>query len=355
MLGQLCSIVAGNSTVSGSGNDIAGVVTFSNGHNIFGSDVTGAILGDLQGISPNILFVDVDPDTGGGQLNSAGAIPLRNNASNPASSGGDFLSAPSVDQLGANRPLPVGSLPDVGAAERNQALSTTASDNNDVLAGTEGTNMISARAGADLIRGFAGNDTLRGEGGSDVLDGGPGNDLLDGGDGTDLARFGGSTAVAVDLVAGTAKRGAETDTLSSIQGAIGSSAADTFIGDGGQNVFQGGAGRDIATGGAARDLYDFDRIQDSPDGSAERDVITDFAPGSDHIDLTEIDANNRAGGNQMFRWVGTEGLGTTPGAVGYFTASGNTIIHASVDADTTPEFQIQLTGIKTLTAVDFYL
>ena len=89
-----------------------------------------------------------------------------------------------------------------------------------------------------------------------MLDGGPGNDLLDGGDGIDLARFGGSTAVTVDLVAGTATRGSETDTLSSIQGAIGSSAADTFKGDGGPNWFQGGGGRDVATGGAGRDLYD---------------------------------------------------------------------------------------------------
>ena len=40
----------------------------------------------------------------------------------------------------------------------------------------------------------------------------PGNDLLDGGDGIDLARFGFSTAVTIDLVAGTAMRGGETDT-----------------------------------------------------------------------------------------------------------------------------------------------
>ena len=89
-----------------------------------------------------------------------------------------------------------------------------------------------------------------------MLDGGPGNDLLDGGAGINLARFGGSTAVAVDLVAGTAKRGSETDTLTSIQGAIGSSAADSFMGDGGPNWFQGGGARDVATGGAGRDLYD---------------------------------------------------------------------------------------------------
>ena len=294
------SIVAGNRT-SGKGVDLAGGVTFSNGHNIFGSDVDGAILGDLQGIAPGLIFANLDPETGGGLPNASGIVPLRNSITNPALSGSDPLAALPADQIGTARPLPAGSLPDIGAAERNQALSTSPSANNDVLTSTDGANTIAGKAGADLVKGHAGNDTLRGEGGSDVLDGGAGNDLLDGGDGIDLARFGGSVAVTVDLVAGTAKRGSETDTLSSIQGAIGSSAGDSFKGDGGPNWFQGG-GRDVATGGAARDLYDFDRVQDSLPGAANRDVIGDLAPQSDRIDLTGIDADTNRAGNQTFRW-----------------------------------------------------
>ena len=226
------SIVAGN--IGFGEDDISALVSRSNGHNIFGSDVDGAIIGDLQGVAPGLLFASLDPDTGGGQLNAAGIVPLRNSITNPALSGGDPLAALPTDQLGTTRPLPAGSLPDIGAVERNQALLTAASPNNDVLTGTDGANTISARSGADLVRGLAGNDILRGEGGSDVLDGGPGNDLLDGGDGIDLARFGGNTAVTIDLVAGTARRGTEIDTLSSIQGAIGSSASDRFTGDAGR-------------------------------------------------------------------------------------------------------------------------
>jgi Ca2+-binding RTX toxin-like protein len=305
-------------------------------------------------VAPGLLFASLDPDTGGGQLNAAGIVPLRNSITNPALSGGDPLAALPTDQLGTTRPLPAGSLPDIGAVERNQALLTAASPNNDVLTGTDGANTISARSGADLVRGLAGNDILRGEGGSDVLDGGPGNDLLDGGDGIDLARFGGSTAVAVDLVAGTARRGAETDTLSSIQGAIGSSAADRFTGDGGPNWFQGGGGRDVATGGAARDLYDFDRVQDSLPGSANRDVIGDLAPQSDRIDLTGIDADATVSGNQAFRFVGDTPL-TGPGELGFRVSSGNTIVQASTDADAAPEFEIQLTGLTGIGDFVFYL
>jgi Ca2+-binding RTX toxin-like protein len=329
-------------------------VVSSNGHNIFGSDVQGAVIGDLQGIAPSLLFASIDPATGGGQLNAAGIVPLRNSVTNPALSGGDPLAALPTDQIGKTRPLPAGSLPDIGAAERNQALSTTASPNNDVLTGTDAANTILAKAGADLIRGLAGNDTLRGEAGSDVLDGGTGNDLPDGGDGIDLARIGGSTAVAIDLVAGTAKRGAETDTLTSIQGAIGSSAADTFTGDGGPNWFQGGGGRDVATGGAARDLYDFDRVQDSLPGATNRDVIGDLAPQSDRIDLTGIDADATRAGNQAFRFVGADPL-TGPGQLGFRVSGGNTIVRGSTDGDTAPELEIQLTALTGIGGYVFYL
>ena len=311
------SIVAGNTTRYNPGDDVSGPIAFSsNGHNIFGSDVAGAINGDLQGVAANLLFAGIDPDTGGGLLNAAGIVPLRNNVTNPALGGGDPLTSLPTDQIGTTRPLPAGSLPDIGAAERNQtAFSTKPSANNDVLTGTSGANTIAGKAGTDVINGLGGSDTIRGEAGNDLLDGGSGNDLLDGGDGIDLARFGGSTAVTIDLVAGTAKRGAETDTLSSIQGTIGSSDGDTFKGDGGQNLFQGGLGRDVATGGAARDLYDLDRVQDSLPG-ASGDVIGDFAPQSDRIDLTGIDADTTLPGNQAFRFVGTDPL-TGPGSLAF--------------------------------------
>jgi hypothetical protein len=46
---------------------------------------------------------------------------------------------------------------------------------------------------------------------------------------------------------------------------------------------------------------------------------------------------------------------TDPGEVRFFTSGGNTIIRASTDADAASGLEIQLTGIKPLTAVDFYL
>ena len=154
--------------------------------------------------------------------------------------------------------------------------------------------------------------------------------------------------------AGNAKRGSETDTLANIEGAIGSSAGDTFKGNQFNNYFQGGLGKDTFSGGSGRDLYDVNAVAESGVGTTKRDVITDFVHLTDDIDLMGIDADTAIAGNQAFRWVGTAAL-TGAGQVGFFTSGGNTIIRGSNDADAANEFEIQLTGIKTLTVDDFYL
>ena len=188
-------------------------------------------------------------------------------------------------------------------------------------------------------------------------DGGAANDTLNGDSGTDFVLFGGSTAVVVDLslANNTAKRGSETDKLISIEGAIGSSAGDSFKGDDDANWFQGGNGKDTFTGGGGRDLYDFNKVAESGVGGSNRDVITDFQHLTDKLDLAGIDADPTIAGDQAFRFVGRSGLGTSPGTGGFFTSGGNTIVQASNDADNTAEFQIQLTGPITITAEDFFL
>jgi hypothetical protein len=352
------SIVAGNAFVGTrfTGDpDIFGTITNSNGHNAFGGDVAGNVPGDRENVPAATIFAAIDPATGGGKLNSKGIVPLKKSLADPAVSAADPLTASATGQLGTTpRPLPAGSLPDLGSVEIDQALSTSATLNNDVLTGTAAANNLAGLAGNDLIKGLGGNDTLNGNDGSDVLDGGPGNNKLNGGTGVDIASFAFSpVAVVVDLsgTTDTAKRGGETDTLTSIEGAIGSTKADSFKGDAASNEFQGGLGKDTATGGAGRDLYDFNAVADSPAG-AGRDVIGDFAPGQDNIDLAGVDADSTIPGDQSFRWVGKATL-TGAAQLGYYVAGGNTIVRASTDADAAAELEIQLTGKKVLTAADF--
>ena len=355
------SIVAGNiyrdAFTPVTASDVDGPIAFSNGHNLFGSEVAGAVSGDRLNVAGASLFVATDPLTGGGQLDADGSVPLRASIANPALSGGDRFAAMPTDQLGHARPQPTGGLPDIGATELSQTLSTRASANNDVLTGTSAANTISGLDGADRINGAGGNDTLSGGNGSDLLEGGTGNDKLYGGSGIDIAYYGGSTAVLFDLSGSTdtARRGSETDTLSSIQGVIGSSAGDTFRGDGAANLFMGGDGKDTYTGGGGRDLYDFNALSDSRVGFSARDVITDFAHGTDKIDLSGIDADTTRPGDQAFHWVGNAPFTGAPGELGFFTSGANTVIQASNDGDTAGELQIQLTGHPALSASDFYL
>ena len=59
----------------GIADDISGTITFSNGHNVFGSDVAGNVPGDRENIAAGALFAAVDPATGGGKLGPDGTVP----------------------------------------------------------------------------------------------------------------------------------------------------------------------------------------------------------------------------------------------------------------------------------------
>jgi hypothetical protein len=82
-----------------------------------------------------------------------------------------------------------------------------------------------------------------------------------------------------------------------------------------------------------------------------------YAPGSPRLSgaVTGIDADTTLAGDQAFRFVGTTALSATPGEVGWYSSGGNTIIRGSIDADVQAEFEIQLNGIVSLSAADFYL
>ena len=91
-------------------------------------------------------------------------------------------------------------------------------------------------------------DQLYGDAGNNILDGGLGADLISGGGGIDTVSYGSSTrAVTVNLIAQTGSDGVETDTLSSIENAIGSSLNDTFTSDALTNRFDGGGGTDTVS------------------------------------------------------------------------------------------------------------
>lgn len=218
---------------------------------------------------------------------------------------------------------------------------------NDRLTGNDSANLLAGGDGNDVLTGAAGNDTLFGNDGRDTITGGTGNDEIEGGAGGDrLGGGGGKDALRGDAGHDYLTGGAGADTL------IGGAGNDTLVGGAGDDqlfggegidtvIFQGddafyvdlgsqflvqtgqgldrfdgienattGAGNDLLhgseaanrlTGGAGRDTFAFHFASDSAAGRG-RDVITDFAPGLDRLNLSQIDANPDQTGEQAFLW-----------------------------------------------------
>ena len=128
-----------------------------------------------------------------------------------------------------------------------------------------------------------------------------------------------------------------------------------ITGNVGNDTLIGGLGNDTLIGGAGADPFVYLAQADSGITAATRDVIADFISGTDRIDLSGIDANSTAIGNDAFTFIATGAF--SGGAVGagqlrYGSVGGNTFIEGDVNGDGVADFQIQLTGNHTITAAD---
>ncbi|WP_460422936.1 retention module-containing protein [Pseudomonas sp. ZL2] len=179
----------------------------------------------------------------------------------------------------------------------------TGTGGDDTLLAGAGNDTLNAGAGNDVLIGGDGNDFLYGGDGNDQLIGGAGDDLLDGGAGIDTASYSGAaSAVTVNLntAGGQNTGGAGTDTLVAIENLIGTDyndtltgngnanllhgglGNDTLIGGGGDDVLIGGPGNNTLTGGTGSDTFLYQQ------GNTGHDVVTDFTPGTDHLDLSQL-------------------------------------------------------------------
>ncbi len=267
----------------------------------------------------------------------------------------------------------------------------------DHIIGNDVANVLHGMGGLDTIEGGAGDDTIFGGNGSDLLFGGDGDDFIFGGRGGDTIDGGAGFDVVVlgmepirmvlDLQSPAQSIGEPVgDVYLGIEAFSGGAGADQLRGDGGPNRFMGGggsdrlygrAGDDTLDGGAGadvlygntgadsltggpgnvRDRFVYFGTADSGVGPGRRDVITDYQPGIDRIEISRIDANPFAPGNQAFTFLGTGGFSGRPGELRteLDRAGGRTIVQADIDGDGRPDFEIELTGLHTLTAADFLL
>ncbi|MDD5214481.1 MAG: calcium-binding protein [Methylococcales bacterium] len=283
----------------------------------------------------------------------------------------------------------------------------------DTLTGTQFADTITVKDVAGAVAGTfvggnvnagAGNDTITGSKGDDVLTGGTGADtfIVTAGNDTVTDFALGSDALTVTKGTGTAKvtvkfadgtsadynvtanattdviipaaaktkadleaiGGVAPDTINWVDTAgvddnkVGSAGNDTLDGAGGSDTLNGAAGNDILiggksadqlTGGAGSDTFVYKNTNESSVKFKSVDTITDFQSGTDKIDLSAIDADATATGDQAFAFTTAAFTNAAEVKLNGSVLEGHTAGHTTVD------FTINLTGVTSVAATDFVL
>ncbi|GEM_PF-1544604 len=244
----------------------------------------------------------------------------------------------------------------------------------DMIFAGGGQDNILAGDGDDMVFGDGGNDRIFGEGGDDYLNAGAGNDVVFGGAGADrfVAEAGdGDDTYYGDLVA--AEAGNDTLDMSAIladvavdlgsglmnHGSAYSAATghdqlwsiENVITGSGNDVITAGTSVNVMDGGDGNDVFRFTSVE-----AADGDVIASFQPG-DKVDVSGIDANGSANGNQAFTIVSAGFSGPGQLMITEETRDSEvfTVITGNVEGNDDAEFSISIRGSHHLTATDFTL
>ena len=322
------------------GSSIANTLRGNAGKNILDGKAGGDT---LQGFGGNDTF----------RVDNAGDKVLE-----VAGGGNDTVLATATFALTAN--ADVQTLQAANAA----AINLTGSNVANKIIGNGAKNTLDGKAGADIMQGLGGNDTYFVSQATDKV-------IEAANRGTDKVNSAVTLTLAAHVEELTLIGAAVNGTGNTLNNAIignarantltGLAGADKLNGGAANDVVIGGLGKDIMSGGAGRDRFDFNSVGEIGKG-ATRDVITDFVHLSDRMDLATIDANGGAPGH-AFAFLAGNGTAFT-GAAGQLrwfqqnlagTANDRTIVEGDINGNKVADFQIQLSGLKTLTAGDFFL
>jgi Ca2+-binding RTX toxin-like protein len=272
----------------------------------------------------------------------------------------------------------------------------TGNDLNNYIYGAGGNDTLSGGDGHDTLTGNGGDDSLYGGAGHDSLVGGTGADYMEGNDGNDVyhvdnvgdvvaeASGEGTDEVYTTLTSYTLGSDVEnltsnTSSASSFHGIgngldnilyghgatdtlEGLGGNDTIRGNGGDDVLDGGAdddlviggsGADVLTGGSGADNFRIGYYESGTGSSADR--ITDFASGSDIVDVSGWDANIGVGGDQAFSFVGGAAFSGTAGELRTDFDGTDTWAQGDINGDAVADFEIRFDGNVSLAGSDFVL
>jgi serralysin len=327
----MSAVGAGNDTVDNSGT-IGGHVHLADGANALVN--SGTIGGDV------ITGNGIDMVQNSGVIH--GRVDL--GAGNDTFLGGVFAETV-VDNAGAD------TFRFDGGDDTYVATGAVGSDGTDVVDGGTGTDTYDARAALSGVR--INLDTVEHDFSSLIP--GAGRIAANTAFGSDVSRD--STGVRKDTVTGfeNANGGNGSDIIYGSAAAnvldggnsadilFGLGGDDTLIGGAGTDRLVGGAGKDILTGGAEADTFDFTSLKDSGITAATRDVITDFQDGIDRINLSPIDANVLAAGDQAFNFIGMNAKFTgTAGQLRSYETDRGHVVEGDVNGDGRADFSIDL-------------
>jgi len=169
--------------------------------------------------------------------------------------------------------------------------------------GTSKDDVIFTGAGDDTIQSYAGNDFINSGPGNDTIRSGPDNDVVYAGSGDDYVLSGsGDDTVYGDRGDDYVSAGSGDDRVYGGSGndqLYGDDGDDSLYGGPGNDVIKGERGNDFMNGGSGRDdlhswggndfMYggtDGDDFVIRPTGAVEYNVIIDFTPAVDRIDLS---------------------------------------------------------------------
>lgn len=276
------------------------------------------------------------------------------------------------------------------------------SDLIEVDPGSTGHVRVQLDDGGDTIRGGPGSEevslwdaagighlTFNGEAGDDyvalgIFAQGPDN-VLDGGDGKDRVAFFGR-GVFVHLENGTALIGPKDQPdgfyqtpVRNFEDASGTGGHDILVGTDGGNLLQGVSGDDLLSGhggtdrlegwtgndilvgglgadglssGPGADIIRIDRLAESLPG--QEDTILDLT-SRDRIDLSRIDADLTAPGDQAFAFIGTAVFSGAAGELHYEAVGEDLLISADADGDRVADLAVKVRALTQLADSDFIL
>jgi serralysin len=285
-----------------------------------------------------------------------------------ARGGNDRISLNRVDDLGGGNTVNAGAGRDVVDNFIEQGSLIRLQDGNDVYLGrgfgsfsTDAPDQVFGGAGADtfafetfksLYSGDAGNDTFFSVGWQNLIKGGAGADTVNYSGRDDDSTQGGS-GVSIDLALGqVATGGSRVERIQSIENAVGTGVGDEIGGTSGANRLTGGGGADFLLGRGGADVFVYAKGSEGAIFGNQIDEIADFSRAQgDRIDLSGVDANSQATGNQKF--IFSTGQSFTDRAGELIFVGGQ--ILADRNGDGNADFAIDMNRLASMRAGDFIL